>query len=82
MLSFVLKKESVPDPGVVAICVSLASVQARKLARSDAPLFKTEPAALTLRFCDEAATADSLRGRCVGVIDYVVPAKPMHGLCG
>ena len=28
------------------------------------------------------ATADSLRGRCVGVIDYVVPAKPMHGLCG
>ena len=28
------------------------------------------------------ATADSLRGRCVGIIDYVVPAKPMHGLCG
>ena len=28
------------------------------------------------------ATADSLRGRCVGIIDYVVPAKPMHGLSG
>ena len=27
-------------------------------------------------------TADSLRGLCVGIIDYVVPAKPMHGLCG
>ena len=23
---------------------------------------------------------DSLRGLCVGIIDYVVPAKPMHGL--
>ena len=46
-------------------------------------LLLSKPNPLRLRFgFAVVATADSLRGRCVGVIDYVVPAKPMHGLCG
>ena len=76
-----MKKENPPDPGVVASCTYFRPPQAADGSRFAAPPFKTEPAMLGFGFA-VVATADSLRGRCVGVIDYVVPAKPMHGLCG
>ena len=61
-LSFVLLKESPPDPGVVASCTSFRSPQAADGGCFAAPPFKTEPATLTLRFCSGACPCISFAG--------------------